>query len=126
MSRRALVLAAAAGVLAAAWFLFFRNPDFVRGKVAGIASFVSAERIEAQARALSEKPHRAGTPANEQVAAALVARLEKAGLKVTASQHKVDLWELTKRRLSRNGRVRGGTIAKGLGHVRGLDHGRLL
>jgi N-acetylated-alpha-linked acidic dipeptidase len=100
MSRRALVLAAAAGVLAAAWFLFFRNPDFVRGKAAGIASFVSAERIEAQARALSEKPHRAGTPANEQVAAALVARLEKAGLKVTASQHKVDLWEPVELRLA--------------------------
>ena len=33
---------------------------------------------------------------------------------------------LTKRRLSRNGRVRDGTIAKGLGHVRGLDHGHLL
>jgi len=33
---------------------------------------------------------------------------------------------LTKLRLSRNGRIRDGTIAKGLGHVRGLDHGRLL
>src|ERR1700716_411649 len=93
MSRRALLLLAAALLAVVAWFVLRRNPDFVRSKASGVASFVSAEHIEAQVRALSEKPHRAGTPANANVASALVRRLEKAGLKVTASEHKVDLWE---------------------------------
>ncbi len=93
MSRRAVLLLAAVLLAATAWFVFRRKPDFVRGKASAVTAFVSSERIEAQVRALSEKPHRAGTPANALVASALVARLEKAGLKVTASEHKVDLWE---------------------------------
>jgi N-acetylated-alpha-linked acidic dipeptidase len=101
MNRRRLLIAAAVVLAVAAWYLLFRRPaDFVRGARREVGSFVSAERIGAQTVALSDKPHRAGTGANEDVAAAIVARLERAGLKVTASEHKVDLWEPAELRLA--------------------------
>jgi N-acetylated-alpha-linked acidic dipeptidase len=100
MSRRFLAVLAAVVLAVAAWLFFRRRPDFVRSEAATIRSFVSAERIGAQATALSEKPHRAGTSENTDVAVAIVARLEKAGLKVTASRYEVDLWDPVELRLA--------------------------
>ena len=101
MTRRRLFIAAALVLAVAAWYLLLRRPvDFIRRGRSDVASLVSAERVGAQALALSEKPHRAGSAANDDVAVAIVARLEKAGLKVTASEHKVDLWEPVELRLA--------------------------
>ena len=61
---------------------------------------MSAERIGGQADLLSKKPHRAGTAANEEVAAEIERRLASSGYKSWSDVHEADAWEPVALRLA--------------------------
>ena len=91
-----VLLAAAAGAL---WW-WLRSRPFLDRFGADAQRLVSAERIGVQIEVLSKKPHRAGTPANAEVAGEIERRFASAGLKPWSDVHEADLWEPVQVRLA--------------------------
>jgi len=94
-TRRKVALAAVLAVVALAAWLGWRwsRRPFLERWGPDAASLVSAARIGGQVDALSSKPHRAGTPANAEVADEIVRRLASRGFKPWIDVHEADLWE---------------------------------
>ncbi len=101
-SRRAAAFAALlAAAAAAAWFFWWRaHRPFLDRWSEDATRLVSAARIGTEIEVLSAKPHRAGTPANAEVASEVERRLASAGLKPWSDVHDADLWEPVTLRLA--------------------------
>jgi N-acetylated-alpha-linked acidic dipeptidase len=69
-----------------------RRPFLARFR-SDIDGLVSPARIGETLETLAKSPHRAGTPANAEVADEIARRLSSAGLKTWSDVHEVDLWE---------------------------------
>ena len=96
----ALVLASVAAVVAVETRSVRLRAGFVGREKDRIAGLVSAARIDEQTALLSRKPHRAGTPANAEVAGLVGDRLQRVGLKVWNTPWEVELYEPIAARLS--------------------------
>ncbi len=95
VSRRSAAIAALAiVVLFAGLFFWWRaRRSFLDRWGDDAQRLVSPARIGTEIDALSAKPHRSGTPANEAVAQEVERRLTSASLKAWSDVHDADLWE---------------------------------
>ena len=102
VSRRLAAVAAllAVAAVAVALYRWQTKRPFLDRWGADAVGLVSPARIGTQVEALSSRPHRSGTAANEAVAAEVERRLTAAGLKPWSDVHDADLWEPVALRLA--------------------------